>query len=125
MTLDKTFAAEIRKATLGDGSAEHMRSFKRELNETARGLSTPKIEKNLDKYIAKYGRVKVAICMAATIMQNADRLTTKAYDWAAAVLGEWQNPPTYKLGVYYTDKLHPSKLDDYGRSFMRLTTEVA
>lgn len=120
--LDKTFAREIEKQANGDGSREAKFAFKKKVEETARALSTPKVLEVFNDCLKKYGRVPVAICVAETIIERRDRLEWRSYMWAIEVMRLYTNAPSDKMFAYIDDGLHPSRIEEYAGSFMRVTT---
>lgn len=65
----------------------------------------------------------MAVCTAVTIWERRDRLNRYAVSWALEVLKLWTNRPHDILMAYIDDGLHPSRIEEYARDFMRLTTE--
>lgn len=120
--LDKTFAREIEKQANGDGSREAKFTFKKKVEEVARALSTPKAAEAFNDCLKKYGRVPVAICVAETIIERRDRLEWRSYMWALEVMKLYTNAPPNKIFAYIDDGLHPTRIEEYAGSFMRMTT---
>lgn len=123
MKLDKTFAREISKISNGDGSREAKFAFKKTVQEVKRALSTPEVREKFTEYMKQYGRVPVAICTAATIIDRRDRLEWDSYLWALEVMKLYTNAPGDKGFAIIEDGLHPTRIEEYAGSFIRLTTE--
>ena len=120
--LDQTFAKEIKKQANGDGSREAKFAFKKVVENAARALSTPKVAEVFNDCLKQYGRVPVAICVAETIIERRDRLDWRSYMWAIEVMKLYTNAPSDKLFAYIDDGLHPSRIEEYAGSLMRVTT---
>lgn len=125
MTLDYTLSREIKKEANGDGSREAKFAFLAEASKAKQELSSPSVIDNFGEILQKYGRVKIAMCVAATITARADRLNRSTVDWAKAVLRLWANRPTDLGRLYIDDGLHPSKIEIYAGGLIRATTEEA
>lgn len=121
--LDDCFARELRKEANGDGSREAKFAFKDKVTKAAKELSTSEVPYIFSDVIKKYGRVPIAICVAVTIVERRDRLDYKTVCWANEVLKLWtnQNFSSY-LFAYINDGLHPTRIEEYAGSFIRLTT---
>ncbi len=126
MKLDRTFSREISKLANGDGSKEAKLGFLTQARAARKALSTPEVMRGaLDEAVKEYGRVAVGVCLAVTIWERRDRLTSRAVQWARAVLDVWTNRPANALTVYIDDSaLHPTKIEEYAGEFMRLTMEA-
>lgn len=83
--LDRTFANEIKKQANGDGSREAKFAYRAKVKEVSGMLSTTKVEEIFDECIKKHGRVPVAICVAATIIERRRPASKKE---AVAVIDE-------------------------------------
>lgn len=123
MKLDSLFASEIKKQANGDGSREAKFAFKKKVVETAGALSTTKAAEIFNDCLKQYGRVPVAICVAETIIERRDRLERSSYMWASEVMKLYKNAPPDKSFAYINDNLHPSRIEEYAKSLMRLTTD--
>jgi hypothetical protein len=88
MKLDGVFSREIEKVGNGDGSREYKFAFDKEIQEVSRALED---RYGFDDCLKKYGRAKVALCVAATIMANDYRFEAPQKAWARAVLSLWTN----------------------------------
>ena len=124
MKLDGDFVREVRKKANGDGSREARFAFIKEVKEARKKLSTPEVRRTFGECIKEYGRVPVAICVAATIIERRDRLETRTVRWATSVLELWTNKPF--SGIVFAhihDNLHPTRIEEYAGEFIRLTTE--
>lgn len=122
MKLDPTFARDIKKQANGDGSREAKFSFKKKVEEARKALSTMKAAEVFGDCLRTFGRVPVAICVAETIIERRDQLSTHAYMWALAVMKLYTNAPPDKLFAYIDDGLHPTRIEDYARPLLRVTT---
>lgn len=125
MKLDKTFAQEVKKAANGDGSREARFAFLRPAKKAAKKLSAPSVMREFDGILREYGRVAVGLCVAVTAWEHRDRLESRTVRWAAEVLKLWTNKPTDTLCLLINDNLHPSRIEEYAGSFIKLTTEEA
>lgn len=123
MKLDRTFAREIKKAANGDGSREARFAFLNPAKEAVRKLSTPNIRDEFGDILQEYGRATVGICVAVTVWERRDRLESRTVRWAREVLKLWTNRPVDTLCLYIHDNLHPSRIEEYAGSLIRLTTE--
>lgn len=123
MKLDRTFAQEVKKAANGDGSREARFAFLNPAKEAARKLSTPNVRNDFDDILRKYGRPAVGLCVAVTIRERRDRLERRTVRWAEEALKLWTNRPPDIRCLYIGDNLHPSRIEEYAGSFIKLTTE--
>ena len=124
MKLDGDFVREVRKKANGDGSREARFAFIKEAKEARKKLSTPEVRRTFWECIKEYGRVPVAICVGATIIERRDRLKTRTVRWATSVLELWTNKPYSGIAfAHINDNLHPTRIEEYAGEFMRLTTE--
>lgn len=122
MKLDETFAREVRKTANGDGSREARFSFLRKADEAVRRLSKPDVMEDFDNILREYGRATVGLCVAVTVWERRDRLSRKAVYWAMEVLNLWTNRGHDPFRLYIRDNLHPSRIEEYAGSLIRLTT---
>ena len=117
MKLDGDFVREVRKKANGDGSREARFAFIKEVKEARKKLSTPEVRRTFGECIKEYGRVPVAICVGATIIERTVR-------WATSVLELWTNKPYSGIAfAHINDNLHPTRIEEYAGEFIRLTTE--
>ena len=123
MKLDRTFAREVKKAANGDGSREARFAFLNPAKEAARKLSTPNVMREFDGILREYGRATVGLCVAVTAWERRDRLESRTVRWAMEVLKLWTNRPPDIRSLYIGDNLHPSRIEEYAGSFIKLTTE--
>lgn len=123
MKLDRTFAREIKKTANGDGSREARFAFLSPAREAAKKLSTPNVKREFDDILREYGRATVGLCVAVTVWERRDRLESRTARWAMEVLKLWTNRPSDILCLYICDNLHPSRIEEYAGSLIRLTTE--
>ena len=121
--LDRTFVQEIKKVVNGDGSREARFAFLTPAKEAAQKMSTPDIMEEFDNFLREYGRVIVGLCVAVTAFAHRDRLDSSTVQWAKEVLKLWTNRPPDILCLYINDNLHPSRIEQYAGSLIRLTTE--
>ena len=123
MKLDNSFSREIKKQANGDGSREAKFAFLKKVKEANKTLSCPQAASLFDACVKKYGRVAVGICVAATVIERADRLSGRSYRWAMEVMKLYTNAPSDKIFAVIQDGLHPTRIEEYAGSFMRVTTE--
>lgn len=123
MKLDRTFAREVKKAANGDGSREARFAFLNPAREAARKMSTPEVMREFGNVLKEYGRAAVGLCVAVTVWERRDRLDDSTTRWAMEVLKLWTNRPGDTLCLYIHDNLHPSRIEEYAGSFVKLTTE--
>ena len=74
--------------------------------------------------IKEYGRVPVAICVACSCRERADRLEYDSLKWANKVLELWTNKPQNIAQFAIADNLHPSRIEErrYAGSLIDATT---
>lgn len=120
--LEKCFEREVRKIN-GDGSREARFAFLNPAKAAAKELSTPSVASVYGECIKKYGRVTVAICTAATIAERRDRLEFNTVLWANEVLKLWNNRPSDISCVAIRDGLHPTRIEEYAQSLIKITTD--
>ena len=123
MKLDRTFAREVKKAANGDGSREARFAFLNPAKEAARKLSTPNVMREFDGILREYGRATVGLCVAVTVWERRDRLESRTVRWAEDVLKLWTNRPHDTLCLFINNGLHPTRIEEYAGSFIKLTTE--
>ena len=123
MKLDRTFAREIEKNANGDGSREARFAFLNPAREAAKKLSTPNVMREFNDILREYGRATVGICVAVTAIGRRDRLEPRTVQWALEVLKLWTNRPGDIIDLYIHDNLHPTRIEEYAGSFIKLTTE--
>lgn len=123
MKLDETFIKDMKKIANGDGSREAKFNFLRQAKAAAKELSTLSIKENFYKVLCEYGRVAVGICLAATILEKQDRLSTFFVQWGYAVINLWTNRASDLSCVRIDDGLHPTRIEEYAYDFLRLTLE--
>lgn len=122
MKLDMYFAREVEKTANGDGSREARFAFLTPAREAARKLSTPNVMQEFDNTIREYGRATVGLCVAVTIWERRNRLERRTVRWAEETLKLWTNRPHDTLCLVINDGLHPSRIEEYAGSFIKLTT---
>ena len=123
MKLDGTFAREIEKTANGDGSREARFAFLNPARDAAKRLSTPNVRNDFDDVLWEYGRATVGLCVAVTVWERRDRLESRTVRWAEDVLKLWTNRPHDTLCLFINDGLHPTRIEEYAGSFIKLTTE--
>lgn len=125
MKLDGGFARDIKKISNGDGSREARFDFVRCLDAAAKDLSSPDVIRGgFDHAIRTHGRVPVAICTAATIWRNRNRLDRWAVEWAQDVMRLWTNrTPSGVDRATISDGLHPTRIEEYAGSLIKFTVE--
>lgn len=125
MKLDGELAREIKKQANGDGSREAKFAFIKKVRGAAKMMSTPDVlHGKYDEAFKVYGRVPVAICIAATLYRRRDRLAYWKFDWATEVLNLWTNRTAHGIeDAYIDDGIHPTRICEYAGVFIRLTTE--
>ena len=123
MKLDGTFAREIEKTANGDGSREARFAFLNPARDAAKRLSTPNVRNDFDDVLREYGRATVGLCVAVTVWERRDRLESRTVRWAEDVLKLWTNRPHDTLCLFINDGLHPTRIEEYAGSFIKLTTE--
>jgi hypothetical protein len=117
MTLDKTFANEIRKAGNGDGSREYKFTLLQKLKETSAALEN---RYEWEAIFKKYGRAIVALCVASTIVKYDYRFENSQIVWATLVLDLWTNKYSGHVSEAIIN-IHPAILTDKSRSMQKLT----
>lgn len=120
--LEKCFAREVKKIN-GDGSREAKFLFLNPAKTAARELSVTNVAEIFNECVKKYGRVTVAICVAATIAERRDRLEFNTVLWANEVLKLWNNRPIDISCVSIRDGLHPTRIEEYAASLIKITTD--
>lgn len=121
MKLDEAFAKEIKKAANGDGGREYKFAFIKEIQEIAFELGN---RYAFEDCLKKYGRARVAICVAATITAHADdpRYEIPQKAWAIEVMKLWTNQAGERSRHAATINIHPAILADNSYSLRKLTT---
>lgn len=123
MKIDKELAKEIKKAN-GDGSREAKFAFLHKIIAVKEELSTTKVRDTFVECFKHHERAAIAVCVAATIWERRDRLGRNAVMWATEVLKCWTNRPASGTArIIIEDNLHPTRIEEYAGSFIRLTTE--
>lgn len=125
MKLDSTLARDIKKQANGDGSREAKFAFIKKVREASEMMSTPEVQRGkFDEAMKAYGRVAVAVCVAATLYQRRERLDFWKFDWATEVLSLWTNKTAHGVeDACIMDGIHPTRICEYAGSFIRLTIE--
>lgn len=122
MKLDRELAREI-KAANGDGGRNARFLFLAHIDAVVKECSTPDVMRNFDQCFQHHPRAAIAVCVAATIVRRYDRLSLQSICWANSVLECWTNrPPSGISRAIIDDGLHPSRIEEYAGSFIRLTT---
>lgn len=120
--LDRELAKEVREAN-GDGSREAKFKLLARVKAVARDLSRTDVRDHFDEILKNHGRVPVAICVAVTAVMREDWLNRWIVDWGLEVLRLWTNRPSDFSMALIKDDLHPSRIEEYAGSFVKVTTE--
>lgn len=118
--VDRTLAKEI-KAANGDGGREAKFAFLAKVRGVEKELSNINAREIFDTLFGRYPRAAIAVCVASTIIQREDRLSSRSVEWARSVMSHWTNRPLTLPCI--NDNLHPSRIEEYAGSFIRLTSE--
>jgi len=113
--LDKAFANELAKVGNGNGGREHRFALMEELKLCSDSLGD---RYNFDIHVQGYGRIKVALCVAATILKQVHRHENPAITWAQSVMSLWTNRSDISKAII---NIHPAILDGYFRKLRRFT----
>jgi hypothetical protein len=119
MKLDKTFESEIRKTANGDGGRDYKFALIEELKEVSAMLAN---RYNFDDCVKKFGRAKVALCVAATIVSFRYRYENNQIAWAEAIIALWTNKCEQSVSIAVINT-HSAILADNSRSLRKLTVE--
>jgi hypothetical protein len=117
MTLDRTFENEIRKAANGDGGRNYTFDLINELKEVSAVLAN---RYEFDNCLKKFGRAKVALCVAATILSAEYRYETAPVVWAQATMALWTNKCVRSISTAIIN-IHPAVLLDNSYTLRKLT----
>jgi len=117
MTLDKAFENEVKKVANGNLTREYKFDFMKEIKEVAIALGN---RYEFENCIKKYGRVKVALCVAATIKQRAHEFNARQLDWAIEVMLLWTNKNELSV-LNAIINIHPAILSDNSSILRKLT----
>ena len=117
--LDKTFVKEIKKAANGDDSREYRIAFYKELRQISIALSN---RYKFDDCIKEYGRAKVALCVACTIIQDINRHESPQIIWAFEVMKLWTNRVSELSISATTINIHPAILSENSYFLRQVTT---
>ena len=120
MKLDRALAREISKAANDCKEQKTRMVLMQKLRKAKERLSTPDVIRTFGDALKECGRVPVAICTAVTINKRRNRLRAQTVRWAEAVLKLWGKNSD---SAYIADGLHPTRIEEYAGSFIRLTTE--
>lgn len=122
MKLDTNLAREI-KALNGDGTREARFETLRKVRAANKDLSRPEVRDTINDTLKTHGRAIVSLCIASTLYRRRERLEGWNFDWAQAVLDLWTNKAPSNIDIAYIDDgLHPTRICDYARPFIRSTT---
>lgn len=123
MKLDPTFERELKKAANGDGTFDYKFEMLKLASTAAQEMSTPAIVRAFNTYLRRYGRAIIALCVAATILDRADRLSPGAVAWAHQVLTMWTNRGTTSTSrLIIRDGLHPTRIEEYAGGLIKHTS---
>lgn len=127
MTLDREFVRDLRKEANGDGSRDDRFRFLEVARDACKELSTPEVKRTFSEVVKKYGRIPVAICVAATVTaREPGRLNPATVRWGWEVLSLWTNRgPMSAQSVHIDDNLRPDSIEEYAGGLIRLTVEEA
>jgi hypothetical protein len=119
MKLDTTFANEIKKTGNGDGGRDYRFALEKELGEISTALEN---RYEFENCMKKYGRAKVALCVAATInaAHASARFENSQMLWAEAVMGLWTNRGDLCKAALIN--IHPAILADNSRGLRKAVT---
>lgn len=124
MRLDRNFERESKKTFNGDCSREYKAQMISLASIAAREMSSTAIARTFDTYLKRYGRSIIALCVAATVIDRADRLSPVTVDWAHNVMHLWTNRgPTSTARLIIRDGLHPTKIESYAGNLIKYTME--
>ena len=127
MKVDNELLKEVKKAN-GDGTREARHALFRKLRECEAELENKKAfnyftPETFGQIFKKHDRAIVAIVLASTIYRRQDRLERSTFLWALEILRQWTARPYSGVDAYALDDgLHPSRIEQYAGSFIRLTT---
>lgn len=122
MKIDRLLASEIKKAN-GDGTRATRFPFLNEVRAVIDECSTTKVREVFPECLRRHSRASVAVAVALTIYRRRDAVSYKSLRWAEAILKLWVNRPSTLDGMCFDDNLHPSRIEEYAGSFIKLTTE--
>ena len=122
MKIDRLLAGEIKKAN-GDGTRATRFPFLNEVRDVIDECSTTKVFEVFPECLRHHSRASVAVAVALTISKRRDEISRKSVMWADAVLNLWTNRHSTLDGMCFDDNLHPSRIEQYAGSFIKLTTE--
>ena len=123
MKLDRELTREI-KALNGDGTREARFRTLDKVRAAKKDLSTTSVRDSFGECLKSHGRAVTAVCVAATLHRRKERIDGWGYRWAQEVLNLWTNrPPSFIDIANIDDGLHPTRICEYAREFIRLTTE--
>ena len=119
--LDTVFIREIIKEANGDGSRTYRIQFSQSLFAAHHDISRA----NIVNAVKEHGRVKVALCVAATmrhLSKGRINLDAKAMLWANEVLNAWHDDnPGRRERALVNMEAHPTKLEPAARPLINLT----
>jgi hypothetical protein len=120
--IDRLLSNEIKKAN-GDGTRATRFPFLNEIRDVINECSTTKVREAFPECLRRHSRASVAVAVALTICRRRDMLSYKSVMWAEAILKLWTNRPSTLDGMCFDDNLHPSRIEEYAGSFIKLTSE--
>ena len=119
--LDRIFMREIQKEANGDGSRSHRILFSKSLFAVHDYVGRAHVA----EAIKEHGRVKAALCVAATMINLAkSRISLDANDilWAHEVLNAWNDDDSGRRNRALVNmEVHPTKLEPAARNLISLT----
>ena len=120
MKLDTSFARELKKIN-GDGTRDAKFAFLRTAQAAAKEMSNPDVINNFNGIVKTHGQTTVAVCVAATAIERADRLNPVTVQWAREVIALWSNRPADLGTVLIADGLHPTRIEQYAGTLINAT----
>lgn len=121
MRIDSVLSKEIKKAN-GDGSREAKFAFLNKIIEVKKELSNPSVMEHFSECFKRHERAAIAVCLAATIIDRRDRLDYCTVEWAREIMKMWTNRTPSTDRIIIEDGLHPTRIEEYAGSFIRLTS---
>ncbi|WP_298028742.1 hypothetical protein [uncultured Dysosmobacter sp.] len=124
MKLDREFIRDLKKQANGDGSRAARFAFLDVARDACKELSTSKVKSIFWDVVKKYGRIPVAVCVAATVAaREPDRFKPATVRWAREVLSLYTNKPPHLDSLYIDDNLRPDSIEVYAWDLIRCSIE--
>ena len=127
MKPDPTLISDIKKAagkTRGERLAflGQCAAFSVELGNAMKANNGLRMLRTIfDATMLGYPRSVTACCLAATIVMR-EGMSYASQVWAHGVIEAWNPTSSQRLRAYIDDNLHPSRIEEYAGSFIRVTT---